>query len=137
MRKYWPILKSDRILSTILPKKPRFVYKKAPTHKKAPTLKNHLVHNIIDPPKNVKLFSDTKGFYSYQKCLSCRVSKEQPRKKKSFRSVVAHKEYQIRELTTCNSTHATYVIECPCHLQYVGRTMRPLFVRIREHIKNI
>ena len=31
----------------------------------------------------------------------------------------------------------TYVIECPCKLQYVGRTTRPLKVRIREHVKNI
>lgn len=36
-----------------------------------------------------------------------------------------------------NNLGKTYVIECPCQLQYVGRTTRPLCVRIREHINNI
>ena len=30
-----------------------------------------------------------------------------------------------------------YVLECPCGLQYVGRTMRKLKVRVQEHINNI
>lgn len=76
-------------------------------------------------------------FYRCQKCLSCRVSKKQPRKKELFRSRTNNKEYQIRELITCNSTHVPYVIVCPCRLQYVGTTTRPLYVRIREHINNI
>lgn len=54
-----------------------------------------------------------------------------------FRSANSGKEYNIKELITCNSTHMTYVLECPCHIQYVGRTTRPLLVRIREHITNI
>lgn len=131
VRKYWPILKSDRILSKILPKRTRFVYRKAPT------LRNHLVHNIIDPPKNVKLFSNMKGFYRWQKCLPSRLSKKQPRKRESFRSGVTNKEYQIRGSSTCNSTHVTYIIDCPYQLQYVGRTTRPLSIRIREHINDI
>lgn len=130
VRKYWPILRSDRTLGKILTKKPRFIYRKAPT------LRNHLVHNVIDPPRSVKLFADMKGFYRCQKCLGCRVSKRQPKKKTSFKSR-SGKEFEIRELVTCDTTHVTYVIECPCRLQYVGRTTRPLRVRIREHINNI
>lgn len=95
------------------------------------------MHNVIDPPKEVKLFSELKGFFRCQKCLPCRVSKKQPRKKESFRSTVTNQEYKIKELITCTSTHATYVIECPCRLQYVGRTTRPLFIRTSEHINNI
>lgn len=44
IKRYWPILKEDRVLANILPGKPKFVYRKAPT------LWNHLVHNAIDPP---------------------------------------------------------------------------------------
>lgn len=29
------------------------------------------------------------------------------------------------------------MLKCPCMLQYVGRTSRPLMVRVQEHINNI
>lgn len=60
IKKYWPILKEDRTLSKTLPKKPRFIYRRAPT------LRHHLVHNVIDPPKPVKIFPELKGFYKCQ-----------------------------------------------------------------------
>lgn len=131
LMKYWPILKEDRVLANIIPSKPKVVYRRAPT------LRDYLVHNVINPPKHTQIFPEMKGFYKCQKCLPCRVSKKQPRKRDIFRSRTDHKEYRIRKLITCQSTHVTYVIECPCQLQYVGRTTRPLYVRIREHIKNI
>lgn len=131
LKKYWPILKEDRVLSQIPPNKPKFVYRRAPT------LQNHLVHNLVNPPKTIKNFPEMKGFYKCQRCLACRVSKKQSRKRETFKSKTDHREYRIRELITCHSTHVTYVIECPCHLQYVGRTTRLLCVRIREHINNI
>lgn len=31
LKKYWPILKEDRVLSKILPNRPKFVYRRAPT----------------------------------------------------------------------------------------------------------
>lgn len=131
IHRYWPILQEDRVLSKILPRKPKFVYRRAPN------LRNFLVHNAVDPPKQVKISTDLKGFYKCRRCLACRVSKPQPRKRATFKSTVDHKQYKIRKLITCQSTHVTYIIECPCHLQYVGRTTRPLAVRIREHINNI
>ena len=45
--------------------------------------------------------------------------------------------FKIKPLITCGSDHVTYVIECPCNLQYVGRTTRQLKIRINEHLKNI
>lgn len=93
IKNYWPILKEDRTLSKILPKKPRFIYRRAPT------LRNYLVHNVIDPPRPVKIFPELKGFYKCQRCLLCRVSKKQPRKKTTFKSRSNNKEYQIKELT--------------------------------------
>lgn len=131
IKKYWPIFQEDQVLSKILPGKPKFVYRKPPT------LRNYLVHNVTDPPKQVKIFPDMKGFYKCRRCLPCRVSKPQPGKKEVFKFTVDQKQYQIKQLITCQSTHVTYIIECPCHFQYVGRTTRPLFVRIREHINNI
>lgn len=131
IKKYWPILKEDRTLAKNLPHKPRFIYRRAPT------LRNHLVHNVIDPPTSVQICPELKGFYRCQRCLPCRKSKPQPRKRTTFKSNLYNKEYQIKELITCNCAHVTYVVECPCRLQYMGRTTRPLRVWIREHITNI
>lgn len=120
-------MQSDKVLSSILPVKPNFTYRKAPS------LRNRLVHNTLDPPKQIKLFKNLKC----GKCLPCRVSKKTNKKKTSFTSAANGSEYNIKELITCNSTHVTYIIECPCHKQYVGRTTSQLCVRIREHISNI
>lgn len=56
LTKYWPILKEDRVLANILPKKPRVVYRRAPTLR-------DLVHNVINPPMLTQIFSDMRGFY--------------------------------------------------------------------------
>lgn len=55
IKKYWPILKEDRTLAAVLPNKPRFIYRKAPT------LITHLVHNVLDPPQQVNICPDLKG----------------------------------------------------------------------------
>lgn len=46
-------------------------------------------------------------------------------------------KHKIDKLITCCSTHVTYVLECSCGLQYVGRTTRKLSIRIGEHIQNL
>lgn len=131
IKKHWPILQSDKVLNPILPKKPIFIYRKAPT------LRNKLVHNALDPPKQIRIGNNLKGFYKCGKCLPCKTSKKTNKKITSFRSTSNGKEYKIRELITCNNTHVTYILECPCSKQYMGRTTRQLHVRIREHITNI
>lgn len=64
VRKYWPILKSDKTLSNILPKKTRFIYKRAPT------LRNCLVHNIIDPTKKFKIVFRTERVLQISKMFT-------------------------------------------------------------------
>lgn len=131
VKKHWPILQSDQVLKTVLPKKPIFIYRKAAT------LRNKLVHNALDPPKQIKIGNNLKGFYKCGKCLPCRETKKTNKKIMKFKSTSNGKEYTIRDLITCNNTHVTYVLECPCRKQYVGRTTRKLHIRIREHVTNI
>lgn len=40
-------------------------------------------------------------------------------------------------LLTCSTLGVVYLLQCPCGLQYIGRTKRPLQVRLNEHITNI
>lgn len=50
---------------------------------------------------------------------------------------VTNKDYSIQQLITCNTVGVVYMLECDCGLQYIGRTSRPLHVRIGEHVNNI
>lgn len=49
-------------------------------------------------------------------------------------------EYKIKLIKlfiTCSTEGVVYLLQCPCGLQYVGRTKRPLSVRLNEHITDI
>lgn len=58
------ILKPDKSLQTILPNRPKYVYKNAPT------LRDKIVKSIIEPPPNRKFtFFTGKCFYPCKKML--------------------------------------------------------------------
>ena len=128
--KHWPIIRGDADLNKILPAKPKFIYRRARR------IRDTLVKNVPDPPKKMTTFFDQKGFYRCGKCKPCRITKG-PRKVSHFTSHANKKEFKIDKLITCSSTHVTYVLECECGIQYVGRTTRKLSVRMGEHIRNI
>ena len=130
IRKHWPITLGDPQLSTILPARPKFVYRRAKR------IRDSLVKNVPDPPKKMISFLDQKGFYRCGRCKPCRTTKGS-RKVDQFQSHANNEQFKVGKLITCSSTHVTYVIECECGLQYVGRTTRKLSVRMGEHIRNI
>lgn len=43
----------------------------------------------------------------------------------------------IKEFICCNTEGPVYMLEYSCGLQYVGRTRRPLRIRIKEHVQTI
>lgn len=132
VRKYWDIIKADRHLGAILPEKPRFTYRRAPT------LRDRLARNVLDPPtkKNFSFF-EGKGYYPCKKCYTCRHTKESKKKKLSFTSTVTTKEHPIEDFISCRTGGVVYLLECPCWIQYIGRTKRELWRRLREHVQNI
>lgn len=129
--KHWPLLLKDDTLKTLLPSKPQFIYTKPPT------FRNLLAHNVVNPPIKKLSFFDMNGYYSCGKCVICRTSKFRKRKTLEFQSHSNGRTYSINKFITCTSTHVTYLLSCPCGLQYVGRTTRELRVRLREHVTNI
>lgn len=131
-RKHWYIVKADRHLGTLLPEKPRFTYRRAPT------LRDLVAKNVLDPPprRNFSFF-DGKGFYPCKTCYTCRHTNEAKKKKCNFKSTVTNREYQIKEFISCRTEGVVYLLECPCQIQYVGRTKRELWKRLREHTQNI
>lgn len=131
VKRHWPLLLQDNDLKKVLPKQPRFIYTKPPT------LRLQLAHNVIDPPRKVLTFLDSVGFYSCGRCVMCRTSKFRTRKTTHFSSLVDGRSYEIKKCITCSTTHVTYLLSCPCNLQYVGRTTRQLGTRLKEHVNRI
>lgn len=115
----------------ILPTQPKFIYTKPPM------LRLQLAHNVVNPPRKVCTFLDRTGFYSCGRCMICRTSKFRKKKITHFRSLSEGRSFEIKKFITCSTTHVTYLLSCPCNLQYVGRTTRQLGVRLREHVNRI
>lgn len=94
-----------------------------------------LAPNVVDPPK--KIFLDQVGFYSCRRCVMCKTSRHRVRKTTYFTSHAQGESHKIRKFITCGTTHFTYLLACPCGLQYVGRTTWKLGVRLQEHVNRI
>lgn len=88
IRKYWPILLRDKTLASFLSKHPTFIYWKAPS------LRNRISPNVHNPPKKLRTFLDTTGFYHCKRCKACRTTRIYSRKVNTFRSNSTGKEYQ-------------------------------------------
>ena len=131
INRHWHILKADTKLKEILPERPKFIYKRAPT------LRDQLVKSVVDPPKKQFTFFTGKGFYPCKRCYACTHTKKPNQKVLSFKSNSNGIEYEINEFIGCNTEGAVYALECSCGLQYIGRTKRLLRIRIKEHVVNI
>lgn len=132
--KHWEILKRDSVLGPVLPPRPKFVYRK-PT-----TLRNILAPSVVDPPtfkEENRICNFLTGFYACGRCPACKQCKGNKKRKKEFTASVTNKQYNIKQFITCNTVGVVYMLECECGLQYIGRTSRPMGVRIAEHVNNI
>lgn len=52
-----------------------------------------------------------------------------------FHDVLGKNNYEIRDLINCSTKRVIYIITCPCLNIYIGKTKRPLKVRIGEHLR--
>lgn len=133
VQKHWPILKLDRTLGPVLPDRPLFIYKRAPS------LRDRLAPGVIDPPVYPvnRMLGFLNGFYACGHCPACKQARNNVKKRKEFVAFATGKNYKIKDLITCNTAGVVYMLQCECGYQYVGRTSRPLHVRVGEHVNNI
>lgn len=132
INKYWHVLRNDRVLASMLPVKPQVVFRGAPS------LKDKVAPNIFDPPvSRPSFFSELTGYFQCRRCQVCSLNGCRSRRTMNFISTCTRKSYTIEPFITCSTTGVVYLLQCPCGLQYVGRTKRPLQVRLNEHINNI
>lgn len=79
--KHWDILKKDRVLGTVLPSRPRFIYRRAPT------LRDVLALSVVDLPvvrENRIFYSLLIGFYACGKCPPCKKCRHNVKRRKNF-----------------------------------------------------
>uniref|UniRef100_A0A8C5WDY6 Reverse transcriptase domain-containing protein n=1 Tax=Leptobrachium leishanense TaxID=445787 RepID=A0A8C5WDY6_9ANUR len=131
-KKYWHILKKDKDLGSILGDKPRIIFRGARN------IKTKLVRSKFERKKVVpNHFNLKEGFYQCGQCLACRSTGNTKTLSENFLNKKIGKEVKIKGILTCCTKNVIYLLECPCGLQYVGRTSRALNIRISEHVRNI
>lgn len=90
--RHWDILKKDNILGSVLPARPKFIYRRPPT------LRDMLAPSVVDPPviKENRIFSFMSGFYACGKCPACEQCKHNLKKRKEFIASATKRTYQIK-----------------------------------------
>lgn len=112
-------MQHDKHLRGLIPNKPRFIYKKAPT------IRDNIVRNAIDPPTNKTFtFFDGKGFYAYGRYYSGIKMSANLRKIYQFTVPVTGKQYS--RILYHVIPRVVYGLRCPCNKLYIGRMKRAL-----------
>uniref|UniRef100_A0A8C5WHQ7 Reverse transcriptase domain-containing protein n=1 Tax=Leptobrachium leishanense TaxID=445787 RepID=A0A8C5WHQ7_9ANUR len=132
IRKHWHVLRKDKDLNGILGEQPKIVFRGVKN------LKMNLVHS---KPKNKKInhnqFSVKNGFHVCGQCLACRSTGNKRNCRMEFFNKKTNQKIQMKEALNCCSKSVIYLLECPCGLQYIGRTKRAFNIRVSEHVRNI
>lgn len=129
IRKHWHVLESDQLLAPILLERPSVVFKGASS------LSSQVAPSVQDPPRENRTF--LKNLTGYHRCKKCQVCNLNKCKDRKIIQSSTGKTHEVEPFITCLSKGVVYLIQCPCGLQYVGRTKRELRIRLNEHIANI
>lgn len=112
----------DSVLTDHLPSQPLVIFKKASC------IKNHIAPSkLLIPAKGTQTSGNT--FLSIFGCYCCNKSLC-----KTYSHMMTKKQsFEIMDCITCSTLYVWYHLICPCNKIYVGRTIRPLRERFREH----
>lgn len=126
-----PILYADKDLYSVIKGGCNF------SCRRAPSLGSMLSPSLFcsRKPNKPQTWLSTTGSYmcGLNTCKQCHKHK----KSTSVTSFTTNKTYAIKQYINCSSKSVVYVIQCSaCNLQYVGCTIRPLRVRISEHVND-
>lgn len=120
IQEYWHLLAMDDVISKYVNSYPQITYRKSIS------LKNQLVHSNLMP----KLGGQScRGTAPCGRCEFCKFLMN------SAEFVLPNGSiYKPRFFANCQSVGVVYYIVCECQAFYVGKTKRPLFHRIRDHV---
>ena len=124
IRSNWSIIESDPTLRLIFPGPPIFSFKRAPT------IKDKLVHSYLPPDKPDIWLKRPKGTFKCMNCSHC----ENVLVTKSFSDPRTQRKYFINDHISCTTEFLIYRLSCSCPgIFYIGRTKRRLKDRLWEH----
>lgn len=123
MGKYWFLLTEDPVLSHYVSDTPNITYRRAPS------LKDQLVwiHFCYKTQSKPSLYPAITPCSTYEICshIDTRIQAELPNNIK----------WKRRANISCRTMGIIYLLTYSCGLFYVGKTKRPIRVRISEHLK--
>ncbi|CAH2306489.1 Hypothetical predicted protein [Pelobates cultripes] len=125
----WPILLQDPILGTHLPDNPLVIYKRNKN------LKDMLAPSYAIKPPSGPTSASSGSFRGCGTCKAC--TTVSIKNTHSFFSSTTGESFTLRDSINCHTDFVVYLLQCPCGMQYVGRTKRILKVRLLEHLNNI
>ncbi|CAJ0927825.1 unnamed protein product [Ranitomeya imitator] len=130
LKKYWPLLQTDKDLTKYLPMYPSITYRRSSN------LKDLLVHSYYAGPNIKKAFGSRGqkwGCFPCKNCIAC----PNIHKASTFTSSDGKKNFNITQHITCSTLGVVYYAQCPCPKIYVGLTSRALKISVREHFRDI
>ncbi|CAJ0965044.1 unnamed protein product [Ranitomeya imitator] len=126
IRKNWHILGKDAELTDRLQRGPLFA------SRRSKNIGDILVRNRITTDHTNWLNKDTpKGNY---KCGHCNLCTQHITGNTVQIGPIKH---IVTDFISCKTTYTVYVIFCQCGFYYIGKTIRPLYIRIKEHFSSV
>lgn len=119
----WAILQSDPSIKEVFPNPPSFCFRRAPT------LRDKLVHSHLPVKRKTHWLQKLKGNHRCGNCNHC----ENVAKSCTFVDVFTGQSFTVNAFANCNTTFVVYRLECECGCFYIGRTKRRLKDRVAEH----
>ncbi|XP_041445717.1 uncharacterized protein LOC121402912 [Xenopus laevis] len=130
IKKYWPILSTDKALSNICKQAPMFCYKRGKS------IKDKLCKAELETKCRMQtIFHSTPQVGTFP-CLNC-VCCSSVIKGKYISHPTKGYKVNMKHYATCNTSSVVYLLKCPCGKVYIGQTSRSVKERIKEHKGNI
>ena len=133
IRKYWPLLHTNRTLHRLFPNEPMIAFRRETN------LRDMLVRAKIEYPPSI----NEKRMYKLRNttcpvitCKYCKYIRKDQSVQSSF--MCAPYKTRVECRISCLTTNVVYCITCQkCKTQYVGETKRQLKRRMYEHLRQI
>ncbi|XP_041435406.1 uncharacterized protein LOC121399279 [Xenopus laevis] len=128
VKQYWPLLQTDAIFGKVFSNPPRFSYKKGKS------IRDTLCAiSRVDNSNTVFKGTPKVGTYPCMNCNCCNSIIKGP----CINHPITGEVIKLKSYATCKTSHVIYALKCPCGKMYVGKTIRSVSTRIKEHKGNI
>lgn len=130
VRKYWHILESDSDLSSKTNCPPIISFRRS-KNLRDEQVRGRFYDKDKKYTKNWLNEYAPKGNHKCGNCSCC---------KQMMKGEIVHMggvQHVVKDLIPCRSNFLVYAIFCPCSMYYIGKTIRPVYKRIREHMYSL